>query len=306
MALVVHGLTKQYGSQTAVNNVSFEIDKGEVVGFLGPNGAGKSTTMKMITCFIHPSAGNATLDGYDITQHPLEVRRRIGYLPEHNPLYLDMYVHEFLRFCGRLYGLGRQELNQRIPRVVEMTGLGPEQHKRLSMLSRGYRQRAGLAQALLHDPQMLILDEPTSGLDPNQVVEIRSLIKEVGKEKTVLFSSHILSEVETVAQRVLLIHKGQLRANTPIAELAALTSGEQAVRVEVEKPGFRLEGIRQMEGVQHVQQVTDTVFRILTVPGLDVRKQVYNESVDQENSILSLSREESSLEDLFQKLTRDN
>jgi ABC-2 type transport system ATP-binding protein len=304
MALQVNALTKVYGTQTAVQAVSFEIAKGEVVGFLGPNGAGKSTTMKMLTGYIHPTSGTATLDGLDISTRALEVRRRIGYLPEHNPLYLDMYVQEFLRFSGSLYGMRGPALQKRIEAVVGMTGLGPEQHKKLAMLSRGYRQRAGLAQALLHDPELLILDEPTSGLDPNQVVEIRNLIKEVGREKTVLFSSHILSEVQSVAQRVLLIHQGELKANTPISALASLTTGEEVVRVEVERPGFRLQALEALDGVLQVQPVSDTVFRIHTRPGMDVRKLIYNESVDQENSILSLSKEESSLEDLFQKLTR--
>ncbi|MFO0485362.1 MAG: ATP-binding cassette domain-containing protein, partial [Sphingobacteriia bacterium] len=201
MALIVDTLRKTYGSQQALDGVSFRMEKGEIVGFLGPNGAGKSTTMKIITGFIQPTAGTAQLDGLEAGS--LEMRRRIGYLPEHNPLYLDMYVHEFLRFTGRLYGLRGAQLGQRIAELIAQTGLQHEQHKKIGALSRGYRQRVGIAQALIHDPELLILDEPTSGLDPNQVIEIRNLIKEVGRTKTVLFSSHILPEVEAVAQRVI-------------------------------------------------------------------------------------------------------
>lgn len=230
MALVVQELTKIYGTQKAIDNVSFTIEKGEIVGFLGPNGAGKSTTMKIITGFISPTAGSVELDGLKQNESGLDMRRRIGYLPEHNPLYLDMYVHEFLRFVGRLYGMKGSLLKTRLLQVIEMTGLGPEQHKKIAMLSRGYRQRVGLAQALIHDPELLILDEPTSGLDPNQVVEIRNLIKEVGRTKTVLFSSHILPEVQTVAQRVIVIHQGTIRADGQLKELTHQKSLEDLFR----------------------------------------------------------------------------
>ncbi|MCE3007761.1 MAG: ATP-binding cassette domain-containing protein [Bacteroidetes bacterium] len=225
MALIVDTLRKTYGSQQALDGVSFRMEKGEIVGFLGPNGAGKSTTMKIITGFIQPTAGTAQLDGLEAGS--LEMRRRIGYLPEHNPLYLDMYVHEFLRFTGRLYGLRGAQLGQRIAELIAQTGLQHEQHKKIGALSRGYRQRVGIAQALIHDPELLILDEPTSGLDPNQVIEIRNLIKEVGRTKTVLFSSHILPEVEAVAQRVILIHKGQIKADDSLAALTRNRSLEQ-------------------------------------------------------------------------------
>ncbi|MFN8922345.1 MAG: ATP-binding cassette domain-containing protein [Sphingobacteriia bacterium] len=225
MALIVDTLRKTYGSQQALDGVSFRMEKGEIVGFLGPNGAGKSTTMKIITGFIQPTAGTAQLDGLEAGS--LEMRRRIGYLPEHNPLYLDMYVHEFLRVTGRLYGLRGAQLGQRIAELIAQTGLQHEQHKKIGALSRGYRQRVGIAQALIHDPELLILDEPTSGLDPNQVIEIRNLIKEVGRTKTVLFSSHILPEVEAVAQRVILIHKGQIKADDSLAALTRNRSLEQ-------------------------------------------------------------------------------
>lgn len=219
MSIQIDNLTKVYGTQRAVDNISFSVPGGEVVGFLGPNGAGKSTTMKIMTGFMPPTSGQVWLDDHNIQDHSLTIRRRIGYLPENNPLYLEMYVHEFLRFTGRLYGLGRRTLDERVPTVIHQTGLEPEQHKRLGMLSKGYRQRAGLAQALIHDPQVLILDEPTSGLDPNQVLEIRELIRELGRTKTILFSSHILSEVEAIASRIILIHQGSIRLNTPMEEL---------------------------------------------------------------------------------------
>jgi ABC-2 type transport system ATP-binding protein len=236
-----------YGPQRAIDGLSFEIPAGQIVGFLGPNGAGKSTTMKIITCFMPPTSGDVKLDGYSIHENSLEIRRQIGYLPEHNPLYLDMYVHEFLRFAGRLYGLRGSALQKRVNTVVEMTVLGPEQHKPIGALSKGYRQRVGLAAALLHDPQVLILDEPTSGLDANQVVDIRNLIRDLGKEKTVVFSSHILSEVEAIAERVLIINRGQLIADQSIKELTSLASGYKLLEVEFEAPGFDFTAL-QAEG----------------------------------------------------------
>jgi ABC-2 type transport system ATP-binding protein len=219
MSIRLEDLTKAYGEQLAVDHIGFEARQGEILGFLGPNGAGKSTTMKLITGFIPPTEGTAYVDNLDVLEAPLAVRRRIGYLPEHNPLYLDMYVHEFLRFTGRIFGYRGKQLTQRVAAMIAQTGLGPEQHKKIGMLSKGYRQRVGLAQALIHDPGTLILDEPTSGLDPNQVVEIRNLIQSMGREKTILFSSHILSEVEAVADRVIIIHKGGIVQDSPIAEL---------------------------------------------------------------------------------------
>jgi ABC-2 type transport system ATP-binding protein len=219
MSIRVANLVKAYGEQLAVNDVSFDVPSGQIVGFLGPNGAGKSTTMKIITGFLPATSGTVMLEDLDVRRHSLDVRRRIGYLPEHNPLYMEMYVQEFLRFVGRLYGLRTASLKERVSAVIDQTGLGPEAHKKIGMLSKGYRQRVGLAQALVHDPEVLILDEPTSGLDPNQVVEIRSLIQSLGETKTVLFSSHVLSEVEAIADRIVIIHQGQLRTNTLMDDL---------------------------------------------------------------------------------------
>ena len=213
MLVTVSHLTKVYGAQRAIDDLSFAVKPGEILGFLGPNGAGKTTTMKIITCFMPPTEGTVSVGEYNIFDHPIEVRRHIGYLPEHNPLYPDMYVHEFLDFAARIHRIEAATRKKRIAKVIEMTGLGREQHKKIGMLSKGYRQRVGLSQALIHDPAVLILDEPTSGLDPNQLVDIRNLIREVGKIKTVIFSSHILSEVESIAGRVIIINRGKIVAD---------------------------------------------------------------------------------------------
>src|SRR6056297_2733585 len=213
MGITASNLTKVYGTQTAVDDVSFEMNTGEVLGFLGPNGAGKTTTMRMLTCYLEPTAGTATLDGYDIHDHPREVRRRIGYLPEDTPLYTDMPLVDYLRLSAELQSVPAAEADDCIQEMMDVCGLGPERHKRIGELSKGFQQRVGLAQALLHDPPVLILDEPTTGLDPNQIAEIRELIKEIGKEKTVMLSSHILKEVEATCDRILIINDGQIVAD---------------------------------------------------------------------------------------------
>ena len=217
--LKVQNLTKIYGSQKAVNDISFEAKAGEIVGFLGPNGAGKSTTMKIATCYLTATSGNVEVCSYNVQKNPLEVRQNIGYLPEHNPLYLDMYVKEFLEFIGGIYGLKGQSLQKRISDVIELFGLTLEYKKKIGQLSKGYRQRVGLAQALIHDPKVLILDEPTTGLDPNQLAEIRQVIRTIGKEKTVIFSTHILQEVEAICDRVVIINHGIIVKDCPIIEM---------------------------------------------------------------------------------------
>lgn len=219
MSIEIKNLTKKYGTQKAVDDVSFAVQKGEIVGFLGPNGAGKSTTMKIITGYLSATSGTVAVGGFDVADNPMAVRRIIGYLPEHNPLYLEMYVKEFLEFVGKLYELKGALLRQRLSEMVELCGLGAEQNKKIGQLSKGYRQRVGLAQALIHNPAVLILDEATTGLDPNQIVEIRSLIKNVGSDKTVLFSSHIMQEVEAVCNRVVIINQGQIVANRSLNDL---------------------------------------------------------------------------------------
>ena len=217
MSVKVEQLTKIYGEQKAVNGISFSAEPGQVLGFLGPNGAGKSTTMKIVSCFIPPTSGHASLCGFDVAENPIEVRRNLGYLPEHNPLYLDMYVKESLGFIADIHGLANKK--QRIAEVIELTGLGVEQHKKVGALSKGYRQRVGIAQAIIHDPKVLILDEPTSGLDPNQLIEIRNLIKELGKSKTVILSTHIMQEVEAVCDRAVIINQGNIVADDSLSKL---------------------------------------------------------------------------------------
>jgi ABC-2 type transport system ATP-binding protein len=219
MSIKVQNLSKVYGSQKAVNDISFEVQKGEIVGFLGPNGAGKSTTMKIATGYIQATSGSIEVCGFDVQESPMKVRQNIGYLPEHNPLYLDMYVKEFLEFIGGIYGIKGQKIKTRISEVIDLVGLDLEQKKKIGQLSKGYRQRVGLAQALIHDPQVLILDEPTTGLDPNQLTEIRSVIKNIGKEKTVIFSTHIMQEVEAICDRVIIINHGNIVADSSLADL---------------------------------------------------------------------------------------
>ena len=304
MGILVQNLTKTYGDQRAIDNLSFEIGTGEIVGFLGPNGAGKTTTMKIITCFMPPSEGSVMLDGLNIFDHPLQIRQSIGYLPEHNPLYHDMYVHEYLRFVGRLYGLGKNAIKSRITEMIDLTGLVREQHKKIGMLSKGYRQRVGLAQALLHDPPVLILDEPTTGLDPNQIVEIRELIREIGKSKTIIFSTHILSEVEAIAGRAIIINKGKIVADKSLDTLYKEAEGENMLRLEFEKPGFDFSGIKNQEGVLLVTQEKGNRYLITSQKGTDIRRQVFEESVRQNNPIYSLSIVETSLEEIFRKLTK--
>ncbi|MFM8911566.1 MAG: ATP-binding cassette domain-containing protein [Flammeovirgaceae bacterium] len=229
MSLQVHQLTKMYGAQKAVDDISFSIEKGEIVGFLGPNGAGKSTTMKIATTYLPPTSGSVWVEGIDVEQEPIEVKKIIGYLPEHNPLYLDMFVHEYLQFVGSLYGLRGAALTNRVRDLVEMYGLMREQNKRIEALSKGYRQRVGLAQALIHNPQVLILDEPTSGLDPNQILEIRKLIKDISQNKTVIFSTHIMQEVQALCDRVIIINKGKIVADDSLENLLRQNSNLEEV-----------------------------------------------------------------------------
>ncbi|NBA86472.1 ATP-binding cassette domain-containing protein [Emticicia sp. CRIBPO] len=219
MSIKIQNLTKVYGQQKALNNIGFEISKGEIVGFLGPNGAGKSTTMKILSGYLKPTGGTATLNGVDVDTESKEIKKHIGYLPEHNPLYLDMYVEEFLNFVGSLYGFSKSQLKERTEEIIKKVGLGPEKHKKIAQLSKGYRQRVGLAQALIHNPAVLILDEPTTGLDPNQLVEIRELIKQVGKDKTVILSTHIMQEVEAICDRVIIINHGEIVADAALSEI---------------------------------------------------------------------------------------
>jgi ABC-2 type transport system ATP-binding protein len=303
--ITVQSLTKVYGDQKAIDNIQFQIGKGEIIGFLGPNGAGKTTTMKIITCFMPPSSGTVEIDGLDIHTDTLEIRKRIGYLPEHNPLYLDMYVHEFLEFSGRLYGLKGAPLRQRIPAVVEMTGLGREQHKKIGALSKGYRQRVGLSQALLHDPDILILDEPTTGLDPNQIVEIRNLIREIGKTKTIIFSTHILPEVEAIAGRVIIINRGKIVADESLDGLRGKDRNENVLRVEFEQPGFQTAALSARLPMLQIQQEDSEgrAFSFRFPASEDLRPAVFEASLAQGNPISLLQKKEKNLEEIFRGLT---
>jgi ABC-2 type transport system ATP-binding protein len=303
--ITVKELTKVYGNQRAIDSIQFQIGSGEIVGFLGPNGAGKTTTMKIITCFMPPTSGTVEVDALNIHEHSLEIRKRIGYLPEHNPLYLDMYVHEYLKFVGRLYHLSSKNLRKRIPEIVEMTGLGREQHKKIGMLSKGYRQRVGLSQALIHNPDILILDEPTTGLDPNQIVEIRSLIREIGKEKTVIFSTHILPEVEAIANRVLIIHRGKIVADEGLEALRSGKGKENILHIAFDKPGFDVAQVKAFDGQVRVKEEggSGREFAFYSPAGIDLRQTIMEQSIAQANPISSLYKKEKNLEEVFRSLT---
>ncbi|WP_289041604.1 gliding motility-associated ABC transporter ATP-binding subunit GldA [uncultured Zobellia sp.] len=296
MSISVSNITKNFGSQKALNNVSFELKKGEIVGFLGPNGAGKSTMMKILTTYYTSDEGEAKVNSYDVKDDKKSVQQSIGYLPEHNPLYLDMYVKEYLAFNADVYKTGKS----RIAQVIEQTGLTPEAHKKIGQLSKGYRQRVGLAAALLHDPEVLILDEPTTGLDPNQLLEIRKLIKEIGKEKTILLSTHIMKEVEAVCDRVLVINKGVLVADKKLSELR--DAEEQIIEVEFD---YRVEEafLNKLPNATHVKNTGGFVYEITFNTSKDMRPAVFDFAHDNELKTLQLSRKNKNLESLFTELT---
>jgi len=301
MSVIVEQLSKIYGTQHAVDGISFEAKKGEILGFLGPNGAGKSTTMKILTCFIPQSSGSAKICGFDTSTDAMEVKKRIGYLPEHNPLYKEMYVKEYLRFIGSLHKI--PNLNQEVERMIEKTGLGQERHKQIHQLSRGYKQRVGLAQAMLHNPEVLILDEPTSGLDPNQLVEIRSLIKELGKEKTVIFSSHIMQEVQALCDKVIIINKGKLVANNRIEDLKGNRSEQNIITVEFAGLVSK-DLLKKIKDVNRIQAVSPSVFQFYCDGEKDIRKDIFQFAVDHQFVILEMRKEKSTIEDVFHQLTQ--
>jgi ABC-2 type transport system ATP-binding protein len=301
LSVKVEELTKIYGEQLAVDNISFEIQTGEIVGFLGPNGAGKSTTMKMLTCYVTPSSGKAFVSGRNVEEESLEVRKRIGYLPENNPLYTDMYVKEYLRFIAGIHHYDGN-VGKRVDELIDMTGLGIEKHKKIGMLSKGYRQRVGLAQALLHDPEVLILDEPTSGLDPNQIIEIRNLIKEAGQQKTVILSTHIMQEVQAMCNRVIIINRGKIVADSSTEELTNRVSGRAMVRVEFKNP-VKAEELKAIPGVLQVEKRQDQ-FLIQSDSKEDLRERIFSWAVQHNNAIYELVKEGQSLENVFQQLTK--
>lgn len=302
MSLKVQELTKIYGEQVAVDHISFEAAKGEILGFLGPNGAGKSTTMKIATCYIPPTSGVVTVAGYDVVEAPLEVRKNVGYLPEHNPLYLDMYVHEYLEFIGSLHLIKGGKLRRRVQEMVEMTGLTLEQNKKLGALSKGYRQRVGLAQAMIHEPQVLILDEPTTGLDPNQILEIRSLIKNIGKEKTVLFSTHIMQEVQALCDRVVIVNRGKIVADSRVSELKSLQTSNKKIIVEFSGV-IEVAHLHALPGVNEVTSVAEGKYELLSSGETDVRGAIFKLASERNWTLIGLNQEEHSLEHIFRDLT---
>ena len=296
MSIEVKNITKLYGEQKALNNVSFKIDKGEIVGFLGPNGAGKSTMMKIITGYINATEGAVFVSDFNINSEKISAQKNIGYLPEHNPLYLEMYVREYLYFNAEIHNISKTEVENCIQKV----GLIPEAHKKINQLSKGYRQRIGLAAALLHNPEVLILDEPTTGLDPNQLLEIRNLIKEVGKDKTVLFSTHIMQEVEAICDRVIVINKGQIIADKSLTELKE--DQEQVIEVEFD---FRIEKqfIESISNLKSANNIHDTLWELTFSTTIDMRSKVFDFAHDNGLKILQLNTKNKNLESLFRELT---
>jgi ABC-2 type transport system ATP-binding protein len=305
MSLQIINLTKFYGPQKALNNISFDVKAGEIVGFLGPNGAGKSSTMKIATCYLPPTSGQVRVQGLDVVEEPTKVRKIIGYLPEHNPLYLDLYVHEYLSFIGGLYGLKGKVLKNRIGEIVELCGLTLEQNKRIEALSKGYRQRVGLAQALIHDPEVLILDEPTSGLDPNQLVEIRKLIKAISHNKTVMFSTHIMQEVQALCDRVIVINRGEIVADDSLSNLLQKQGRAVALIVEFES-NVTVEQIGRIPGVGQTHVMEGLKFKVIAKEGVDLRPEIFRFAADNNLSLIGLKQEESSLENIFRELTSPN
>ena len=301
MSIKVSNLSKSYGTQKAVNNVSFSIGKGEIVGFLGPNGAGKSTTMKIITGYISSDGGLTEVCGDVVDSNSLTTKKRIGYLPEANPLYFDMYVREYLEFVANIHGL--TFINEKIEETIKVVGLTIEANKKIGELSKGYKQRVGLAAALIHDPEVLILDEPTSGLDPNQIVEIREVIKTLGKNKTVLFSSHILQEVQAICDRVIIINKGIIVADDSLSNLQNVRSGQHTVLVSF-KENIQIEILQELKEIINVEKGELNNFKIHTAQPDSVRRQIVELSLKNNLNIVSLQSESNSLEEIFRELTR--
>lgn len=304
MSIIAKSVTKRFGKQKALDDVSFEIQSGEVVGFLGPNGAGKSTMMKIITGFLPQTSGQVLVNQWDVIEKSVEVRRVIGYLPENTPLYPEMYVREYLKFVAGMYRMGKRT-DMRIREMIGMTGLEPEQHKKIGALSKGYRQRVGLAQALIHDPEVLVLDEPTSGLDPNQIIEIRNLISEAGREKTVMLSTHIMQEVEAICDRVIIINKGKIVADDQKEKIhSILAENVQTIQVEFREAPDQ-QALERLHGVNRVAFVREHIWLVQSNADLDIRKDIFDFAVRNNLTVLSMQKQEKKLEELFQELTRN-
>ncbi len=308
MSIVVENLTKKYGPQNAVDNISFQVNTGEILGFLGPNGAGKTTTMKIITCFMAPSEGDVRVENFSIHSSPEDIKKKIGYLPENNPLYLDMHVIEYLEFAGELMGISKSNIQNKIVEMVNVCGLNAEKHKKIGELSKGYRQRVGLAQAMIHDPEILILDEPTTGLDPNQIIEIRKLIRHLGKEKTVILSTHILPEVEATCDRILIINKGKIVADGTPTTLRKQAQGNEMLRIHVEEAGNKDGVISSLQSLSSVNMVDpvgdeDGAFLIQSKPGNSSRRSIFQLCVQKNWVLTEMTPIETKLEDIFRELT---
>ena len=308
MSIVVEKLCKQYGTQKAVNELSFEVKTGEILGFLGPNGAGKTTTMKMLTCFMAPTSGTALVSGVSISDQPDLVKRKIGYLPEHNPLYLDMPIIDYLSFSAAIQGVAKSDIQKSVHKMIATCGLNKEKHKNIGELSKGYRQRVGLAQALIHDPEILILDEPTTGLDPNQRVEIRNLIKSIGQEKTVIFSTHILPEVEATCDRVMIIDGGEIKEEGTTEEIKKKAKGQEIINVTIEEAGDYNQLFKQLQSLNSVQMVdaldkSINRFQIQSRADQSSKKALFQFCVQKGYVLSELTPVETSLEDVFRELT---
>lgn len=301
MSIEVAGLTKMYGQQRAVDNLSFQLEGGSITGFLGPNGAGKSTTMKMLTGIVIPDKGSAKICGYDLSDDPIGAQRKTGFLPENNPLYKDMYVREYLQMVAQIHEI--QDRKARVEEMVELTGLQREAHKLIGTLSKGYRQRVGLAQAMIHDPDVLILDEPTSGLDPNQLAEIRALIKMLGEKKTVLLSTHIMQEVQAICDRVIVLNLGRKVADAPISSFKSDRVGDRVLTLEIK--GSVAEGaFKDIKGVIGVESLSGKLWRVTYNQSYDIREAVFRKAVEREWVILEMSVEKNNMENIFQELTK--
>jgi ABC-2 type transport system ATP-binding protein len=307
MDIVVENLTKKYGAQRAVDNISFRVKTGEILGFLGPNGAGKTTTMKAIVTYLTPNEGDIHVGNFSIHQNPDEVKKLIGYLPENNPLYSDMPVIDYLKFVAELQGIAKAKIRDKILEMITICGLEGEKHKKIGELSKGYKQRVGLAQALIHDPQVLILDEPTSGLDPNQIVEIRELIKKIGREKTVILSSHILAEVEATCDRILIINKGKIVADGTSKDLRKQSEGREILKVKIED-GDKNDIFKSLQGLSTIGIVDfmkkdESAYEVQSKPGISSRKEIFKLCVDKGWTLTEMTPIETKLEDIFRELT---
>lgn len=303
MSIEVKNLTKVYGEQKAIDNISFNAGKGQIIGLLGPNGAGKTTTMKILTCFMPASSGNATICGFDVEKDDIEIRRRLGYLPEHNPLYGSMYVREYLSFVSSIHKLKLK--SSQINDLIDRVGLGREQNKKISALSKGYKQRVGLAQAIIHDPEVLILDEPISGLDPNQLIDIRNLITDLKKDKTIIFSSHILQEVESICDKVIILDKGKIVADDQLAGLNDKVVRTLELNIEFLN-NISADIIKSIDNIIDIKETKQNRFLIKTSSEKDIREAIFDLAVANGNKIIEMSSTSSNLESVFKSVTKDN